>query len=909
MNETEWATLEASLRSIVEEMLEPHAKIIKSFATENTTIDVGLAKQLQSLPFFMDKTQAQIDELILSLRSSVTVGTYANAPLMEELNQFLTFNGVRYFPVAVPYQTRPATYPDPADDPNLLTGDFVTLSALYKLVFGLYQLNYVGAYVVGMTVESSDVLLEADVAYILADGTASPYTTEGVTASADTGLQTWDAVATETIKARVTALESALTALTDRVSTVEQTLSTQADTINTVSQAQDAQGETLTTHGDDITALQNERVYRGAWSSATGAAKAGQVFTHNGYDWILKVDVLDITQSEPSFLNSSFTELLGELKSVSVATGYPIAQCDFLRIGTPLNARVLRHTESEVTLISWSSNLPSTYTINSFSENNFGGYDVVTNLGTFEFVTKDIFELRSGGNGRYIKLARETNLFGWGVKANGVDIDRTQVQKAIDYVYSLGGGDIYAPDGVYMFDAISYYRDEGTNLDQYGICSIILKDNVHIRGGRNAIFKVVNNAYGANAFYRLIASQYTSRLKHASIHGITIDGNSQNQVAGVQASNIQLECENDVLVEWVQSINSNGNGIRLVGTTSAPATDLKVKNCLVNGCTFIGIQISHFIGAQITDNVVLNTGDNCLDIYGDEGSSTTVTSTGFEVNGNICRNGRVGLFCETVAKGSATSNIFSSMTDYGLVVNRIHGQPNDVQITANTIFLCPVSISITSDSRGISIESNTCSGFTIGGLRLGSSGGVCSYVNIFDNTFRPADINIPVIFSNAAGLNFCIGKFNKVILAGITEEYLFKNEATSTTRTYIDSFLVTPSQVGRDLVARDPLFSKTSTLTGQELGVAGPIYISPEINTAGTITITAYKDGVGSSVFTIQYIRTSTEMSINTVNYTYITSNPITNISVSGGSSVAVELRDPDTNVTYGINCVPMIVS
>ncbi|HEY5668150.1 MAG TPA: right-handed parallel beta-helix repeat-containing protein, partial [Candidatus Saccharimonadales bacterium] len=229
------------------------------------------------------------------------------------------------------------------------------------------------------------------------------------------------------------------------------------------------------------------------------------------------------------------------------------------------------------------------------------------------------------------------------------------------------------------------------------------------------------------------------RLSNASISDITIDGNAANHPASTQCSNIVLECLANVTVKNVRSINCNGNGIMLRGTTTTNATNLKILNNTVLNSSSIGIQSSQFDGLVISDNYVDTSADNNIDIYGEDGT-TTCHGKNFVISNNICKNGLVGIFPETVRDGVISGNMISGCVSAGIHVNRINGAPRGINIVGNTVTSCPVSMFVTGDTNGVKVSGNYFRDFTTTGVSLGGAGGGnVSGVYITDNYFDPHD--------------------------------------------------------------------------------------------------------------------------------------------------------------------------
>lgn len=140
----------------------------------------------------------------------------------------------------------------------------------------------------------------------------------------------------------------------------------------------------------------------------------------------------------------------------------------------------------------------------------------------------------------------------------------------------------------------------------------------------------------------------------------------------------------------------------------------------------------------------------------------------FVITGNIVRNcAGVGIFHETVMQGSCTGNTIDSC-GHGIYVNRINGEPRQINISGNSITGVATGVSVIGETGGVMISNNTIKGFTNAGVRLGG-GGVVRRVLINGNFFIPNTSAIPCISNNTATDSSVI--------------YAWNNSAIGTTRT------------------------------------------------------------------------------------------------------------------------------
>lgn len=241
--------------------------------------------------------------------------------------------------------------------------------------------------------------------------------------------------------------------------------------------------------------------------------------------------------------------------------------------------------------------------------------------------------------------------------------NRDIIQKAIDicerkFHQSGVRWSIYIPQGIFYVSATTYI--EKSTKSQVGICSLILKSNIIITGP--GTIKLMDHQYGKGAFFRMLGSYRGNKnnLSNVDIEKITLDGNASNQTAGIQASNMLLECSENITIKDVKSLNANGNGIQLRGSNShaGAVKNVSITTCRVDSCKKIGIQVAQFDSLVIEDNYVTNCGDNGIDIYGDmgNGSYPNVNGNNFIIRNNKIANCSNGIFPETVANGRIYNN-------------------------------------------------------------------------------------------------------------------------------------------------------------------------------------------------------------------------------------------------------------
>jgi len=507
-----------------------------------------------------------------------------------------------------------------------------------------------------------------------------------------------------------------------------------------------------------------------------------------------------------------------------------------------------------------------------------------------------------------IKMRQVVSVLDFGAKADGVTDDRQAIQRAIDAVALAGGGTVELMTGTHMLSVVNYVTDGGA---VEGVTSIKLKSNVSIRGkGSASILKVMNTQYGSGALYRMISSgDNAGRVSNCVLQDFDTDGNKANQVASIQASNILLDVKANVKVLNVGSTNANGNAIMLRGTLTDPAINLEVAGCKINGSTAIGIQCSQFDGLSIHDNYVGGSVDNAVDVYGENGT-TTCNGVNFSIYSNHIKGTQsVGIFLETVSDGVCYGNTIRS-SNIAITVNRINGEPRNIRVFGNNSYSSFIGFRGTGDTKGVDVHNNTFSYFAQAGVSLGANGssvGNQSYFDISSNTFVPQVGNIPIILLAGDVNSYNTGRDNKVIFEGITEGYLFVDLSATSVANDIKGFRVLPFQVGPDLAANYAQIKRIQLLDGLSSDNAtGPVVINLPDNSAGRITITNSRGGLGYSAWEQPYIKRAGTLVLGVATKTFISAECIAAVSVVSGNASVTFVNATNNFMRWGLVFTPV---
>lgn len=336
----------------------------------------------------------------------------------------------------------------------------------------------------------------------------------------------------------------------------------------------------------------------------------------------------------------------------------------------------------------------------------------------------------------------------FGARGDGATDDTQAIQRAIDAAARGGGGIVHLGRGTFQISLTPA-------IDGGGVEGLRMRSGVALEAGGGveraaSVLRLADGQRGPGTFARMISSG--KRLRRVTLRGFTVDGNRAGQGAFQDDTNggaILLGWHShldDVRVENMHVHDANGQGIMLLGSPDDLSRGLVITDNLVERVSMIGIQSSQFDGLRIEGNVVRECGDNGIDIYGnnDTTRSPVATSRNGLVSRNTISGALVGVFLETVADCRAVENTISGCRRAGFAVNRIHGEPRNLEIADNRVSDTPIGFAISGDTGGVAIRNNTVSGFSKAGIELSYN---VSRVIATGNTFVPQDATTAIVLS------------------------------------------------------------------------------------------------------------------------------------------------------------------
>ncbi|MFI2870530.1 right-handed parallel beta-helix repeat-containing protein [Klebsiella aerogenes] len=277
----------------------------------------------------------------------------------------------------------------------------------------------------------------------------------------------------------------------------------------------------------------------------------------------------------------------------------------------------------------------------------------------------------------------------YGAKGNGINDDRVAIQTAINKAnenYINGTG----PTTVWLgYKYMVSLNPSSTAINgevSAGFACLNMLSGVALRG--TGVIRLKAGVSGANP--GAIITNWTGPCVDSIIEGISIDGNA-SEISATRMTAINLVNCTRTSLHKLKVYNTKGIGggiyMRRDGFSSSDygCVESRIMNCDVFDIGYIGIQAERPDGIIITGNNVFNTGDNAIDIEGNNASGSSGFGKQMIISNNVCRNNKNGIFIESCSNATITSNDVADISGIGIVLNRINtGSFNNV-ISSNKL--------------------------------------------------------------------------------------------------------------------------------------------------------------------------------------------------------------------------------
>lgn len=349
------------------------------------------------------------------------------------------------------------------------------------------------------------------------------------------------------------------------------------------------------------------------------------------------------------------------------------------------------------------------------------------------------------------------NVMDFGVAADGVTDDATEIQAAVDAAEAVQGV-LYFPPGTYLTES------------QITVDS----DYVTIKGaGRQTVVKTTSNV---NIFR-------PTGVTGITIRDMTLEGNGtgSNQ-DGIRCINVTDSAFHNIRVNNVghdglllisgcvgNSVvqchvdGSGDDGFNVGGDPSTPSTDNTITACVAENCTNDGFHISdgsdrtsvagcigrsngHGVGIYKADVVAIS-GCTFSDSTGYSIHTPSGPCTNLTIDGNTISGGTRGINIDAASKVAVSNNVLSAPDDYGIVFSGATGTDFSAVVADNIITGgCSVAGIFMSGAKNISITGNTVNSPGGDGFYVNSDATYyCTAIKISGNTVvDPGDEGIEV---------------------------------------------------------------------------------------------------------------------------------------------------------------------
>jgi hypothetical protein len=190
--------------------------------------------------------------------------------------------------------------------------------------------------------------------------------------------------------------------------------------------------------------------------------------------------------------------------------------------------------------------------------------------------------------------ARTVNVTTYGATGNGVTDDTASIQSAINYINSLGGGNVYIPDGTYMIDAAGTAENGGVKV----------KSNVNLLLATNASLKAITNSNNA---YQIV---WFNSVSNASLTGGKVigDRHTHTGTTGETGYGVRIQSSANISVSNVNISDCWGDGVIVGGfTTPYYSQNITLTNITSDGNRRQGVSVISVKGLTISGGTYTNT--------------------------------------------------------------------------------------------------------------------------------------------------------------------------------------------------------------------------------------------------------------------------------------------------------------